>query len=556
MLNISTEYDKKVGKVFVVRGEEGYAKTTDTTFDIITDNTSNNSIEGYKVGFKYNVLRDVGSSKIVLYDDDTALAEFDWDSDDSETYVGVLSDHTTIDPSTCVYLTYGVEHNLFMRYKGNTNCMKSRSRTVKVYEPIPQEFKSSIEFSDITISNHTINLDLVLLVNNQETSATHNQSIEVFVDDVSYGLFKTGANSNHAIATLEDIEYGSHNITVNLMANESINDAINSTEVSVGYSVEILKYPYPFITGTRNIVRVQVSDMLGEPVVGEEVVFGSYSADTDDEGIATLDVRSITSDTYRAYCNGYSSDSIDVVSYDPSLSLIFDDGYTTKATSEPITASLSEPYSGIPIIVSMKKGNVTLSNERINTDNNGNVRTSYTGSYRGKITVKAEVLNTYRSASSYIEDCYIYCPPSPNLQYGMDNLITDSLVNLSRDATGLKVSLKDNNTPNFRLSPMSTLSDPCEFSFEVSSCPYVSKLKIVTNNQTLSTDNYISYDITRGDLITIYWNGSYIQLKVNGQLVRSASSEFTPRVYFGLNSKTVSANTNVLTLKNLKQIKV
>ena len=71
-----------------------------------------------------------------------------------------------------------------------------------------------------------------------------------------------------------------------------------------------------------------------------------------------------------------------------------------------------------------------------------------------------------------------------------------------------------------------------------------------------NTDNYISYDITRGDLITIYWNGSYIQLKVNGEMVRSASSEFTPRVYFGLNSKTVSANTNVLTLKNLKQIKV
>ena len=73
MVYVTTEWDYDLkAEVFVVRGDKGYAHTTDTLLSEV--GTRNSSIiEYFTATFEVNVLRDIRDSKVVIYDDGEAI---------------------------------------------------------------------------------------------------------------------------------------------------------------------------------------------------------------------------------------------------------------------------------------------------------------------------------------------------------------------------------------------------------------------------------------------------------------------------------------------------
>ena len=352
---INTQYDGKIGKIFVLRGDVGYASSTDTLLDIISDANSKNSIDGYKVGFKYNVLRDKGASKVVLYDDDEVLAEYDWDSDDGETFVGVLNNHTTVDPTTCLYLSYGKEHNLTMRYKGNDKCMKSKSRKVRVYEPIPPQFESSVTIKNVEVVwDTTINGTVEVLMGGVETEYCDNVDVEIHLDGELKTTVTTGSNPSTVDFQLTNVPTGSHIITAYVVPTDAINGATTDYIVSVGYKVQIKSYPTPFVLDIDNEIVVSLTDFNDEPIVGESITFDEYSETTDAKGEATFTLDYLQDRSYVARYDDYVSEPVTIRTYNPEFNMIIGKNPITYGESTTVMASLSQPVPNVPVRISKR----------------------------------------------------------------------------------------------------------------------------------------------------------------------------------------------------------
>lgn len=352
---INTQYDGKIGKIFVLRGDVGYASSTDTLLDIISDANSKNSIDGYKVGFKYNVLRDKGASKVVLYDDDEVLAEYDWDSDDGETFVGVLNNHTTVDPTTCLYLSYGKEHNLTMRYKGNDKCMKSKSRKVRVYEPIPPQFVTTVSIENIDIGNdNSVNGTVEVLVGGVETESCHNVDVEISLDGELKTTVTTGSNPSTVDFELTDVSDGSHIISAYVVPSDAINTATSHEEISVGYHIIITSYPTPFVQGINNNIVVSLTDYNSVPMANKTINLGEYTATTDAKGEATFTLTSIEDGSYIASYGDYVSDPVTIETYTPEFGMSIGKNPITIGESTTVQALLTQPIANVPIRISKR----------------------------------------------------------------------------------------------------------------------------------------------------------------------------------------------------------
>ena len=398
MVRLSTQYDatvvdnKKVGKVFMVRGDEAYARTTNTKLEIIDDATnSRDAVEGYRCGFKYDVLRDLGSSSVVLCNGEDELAQYDWSSNDGERYVGVLSNHTTIDPNTCLTLAYGVEHQLYMKYKGNKQCLRSKSRITTIHEPLPDKFKTELDLT-YNVTGQGVVLTITVTVNGQHIPATHNKTIEIYVDDELVDTTTTGANTNVATKTLQ-LEGGkSYSITAVLQGDETIHMGSATIDIPLGFNVVFVEKPSYIVRNLNNVFRVRVTDTQDTPVENATVTLGELSSTTDSLGVATFNVTSpFIENKYQAVFNNVLSEEIIVPIYDGMLLMSTSLGvnmYSDKVSAIGYTNLLTisfdksvEDISNIPITLIARnydwdnniKGNDIIFHKTYITDSSGNV---------------------------------------------------------------------------------------------------------------------------------------------------------------------------------------
>ena len=536
-MRISTTYDntvvdgKKVGKVFMVRGDEAYARTTDVLFDIITDSTSANAFEGYKVGFKYNVLRDVGSSGVSLYDGDMLLAKYDWNEDNGETFIGVDNTHTHINPNTCIYLSYGVDHNLYMKYHGNNQCLKSKSKPILVNEPLPQEFKSELEFRDITVSQGVISFSLKLTVNGQTTSAVNNKTIEIYIDDDDTYTDITTNSSGIATFTSPKLEDGLHQITASLQGTSEINPVIETEMINVGYKVEILSYPDPFVFGEHNQVIVSVKDMSGTPVVGDTVTFMSNEETTDANGLATFDITAFQDGEYSAVYGDYSSEPIIINGYVPQLSLTADKNIITESTNAQLTASLSEPIAGIQIRLDKKyrDSSQVIDSTILTTQQDGKINYVVNGDCTGEYDYTATIVGSDISQTIQINDTIsYYSPKSPyNTPVYYSNLwgIDMSLVS---ESNGLVLKNNGVENPTLRFSvPMDVhlTTDIYKVTFQIAmnDCDYMD-IPINTRSSVKENARINTKDGVRTYEILTDYDTSTIKIYENNTLIYSYSN--------------------------------
>ena len=116
MPSLTTKYDK-IGderkKVFVLRGDEAYARTVDVSLNYTLKGTGAN-IQGYLVKFDATVFRNLGDSVLLLYDDKTLLAQID-----THDYLQEYSFDN-------IRLSWGAEHKIYAKYKANKQTLANK----------------------------------------------------------------------------------------------------------------------------------------------------------------------------------------------------------------------------------------------------------------------------------------------------------------------------------------------------------------------------------------------------------------------------------------------
>lgn len=360
MVRVTTLYDKEINeKVFFIRGDESYAHTTDTLLELVEYSNSDDSIEGYRVGIKYNVLRDLGSSKVVLTDNDEVLGMYDWDDDDGETTIGNST-------SGGFLLTYGDVHNLRMAYKGNSQCLSSKSKIIQFEKDIPSKFETQITFNNSAQINTGANLSLSVTVkiNNSTSTATRSRNVLVYVDDEYHSTITTNSSSV-ATATISGLADGIHTIHTVVEADTNINYGEATQTVYVGYKVVIDSYPQTFVNGVDNTVKVSLKSYNGTPISSASVGLMGSTATTNSDGVASFTFNSVTSGSYKATYNSAESDAVTFYSFTPSsISLLAQTGVMGYNTSDIFSAKVTG--TGTKANVS-----VTIDNTVIYTNNSG-----------------------------------------------------------------------------------------------------------------------------------------------------------------------------------------
>ena len=550
---INTQYDGKIGKIFVLRGDVGYASSTDTLLDIISDGNSKNSIDGYKVGFKYNVLRDKGASKVVLYDDDEVLAEYDWDSDDGETFVGVLNNHTTVDPTTCLYLSYGKEHNLTMRYKGNDKCMKSKSRKVRVYEPIPPQFESSVTISNVEVGwnwGTVINGTVEVLMGGVETEYCNNVDVEIYLDGKLKTTVTTGSNPPTANFQLTDVSMGSHVITAYIVPTDSINSATTDYIKSVGYKLQITSYPTPFVLGVDNKIVVSVTDFNNEPLVGGTVSFNRNSATTDAKGEATFTLNYIEDGSYVASYSNYSSEPITIRTYEPDFNMAFSKNPITTNETTTLVATLSQPVPNVPFRISEKyyQHSEELEHYDLLTDSNGSVsmnissRSTDKWEWGGLYDYVGLVGNATKKTT--LKDAFVWYDASDgeSNSVGLNNVSWDKCKKTT-SAQGLVIQRTESGTPRI-ITPMQTFNS-FKFIFEMDFIPNDFD-KIVIMDEGIMESTLIPVTNGRLQTLKIIKEASVMDVYLDNEIIFSQTPHQDSQFRFALNGTTGKENMAII----------
>lgn len=400
MVRLTTYYDREINeKVFMVRGDEGYTRTTDTTCSLVTDWSNREaSIDGVRIGVKYDVLRDMGASKVIIYNNDTVLGIYDWDDEDTETTIGTSS-------SGGFTLAYGVEHNIWAKYKGNDKCLGSKSKIIPFTYNIPASYKTIISFNttptqiDEVENGASLTGSVTITVNNVETSATHSRTIKLYVDNVYNQTITTPSDSNTQSFTITGLTKGKHNITAEVEGTGQIRGATKKMQVKVGYNVHIESYSDPFIPSASNQVVVSVYDKNNSPVSSASVSFGGTTATTNSSGLATFTFVTLEDGNYTATYGGSSSQRVTIKNANiTGLTLNYEDGITTSNLEELLTVTVTgDNVENVPI--SWKYGTSSSSYSSSNsvisptvsyTNANGVATANYRGAGRGNLYVRGE----------------------------------------------------------------------------------------------------------------------------------------------------------------------
>ena len=481
MARLSSQYDKEVGKVLAIRGDEAYARTTDSRVKVMaSDRTDFNN---YRCGLLCNVYRDRGESKITLYNGDIVVNQFDWSDNTEQMYIGTDNTHTAIDPDTCLELAWGVPHEIYIRYKGNNQCLPSKSKVLQIYEPLPDEFATNIVMTT-TPDDTDVDVTVTIDINGVATVGTHNTDIEIYLDDEIVRTINTG-DDNVASTTIENIGEGIHTITAIVVGTDAIHTATASTEVEIGSKVEITQYPQPFIVGKTNTILVKVTSFNGEPVSGGTVTFNGESYTTDTDGIATIELTNIESGIYHATYNGIDSNEVTIEVYSPSATIRAGTGIVSSDKNDTLYITFSEPISGLPVTIGKRyrSSSSYISERTIHSGDDGIAVYTISGSGEGTLTYDA-IISESLTLSQNIDDV-IYYHNQTNQRWGTYNLVVSNGY-IEETNNGRIVSSNSNQDPIISFG--GTKGNSWNLSFRVS-----------TNYPT----RYISVEVNSGEYYQI-----------------------------------------------------
>ena len=311
MVRLSTTYDKDLNKkVFMVRGDEAYARTTDCKVNITGTITTEN-VQGLLISeLKINLYRTLGDGMVTLYDDEQLLNAW------------TFSEETTEITVTNLYLSYGVNHELYAVYKPlHDYCFGSKSKRLNVFEPIPDEYYGVVLFSANVIQINNSSPTVNVTVKRKNDSTINNASISYYLDDVFIGT-----TSNNSVS-LSNVADGKHILRVELHNGEDYYGTSYTCDLLKGYIVEIVDYPKCSVVLDSRLIRKmpslfttrgKVTDYNDNPVSQIPVTFinegYTITYNTDQDGIVEFDdiMDYYETGSARLSCYGSLSDEVQI----------------------------------------------------------------------------------------------------------------------------------------------------------------------------------------------------------------------------------------------------
>ncbi len=194
MVQVSTIYDTINNlneKVFLIRGDEGYARNT--RIEITRANSYEDNITSYDELLIVNVYGAVGNSNLIIKDGDDTIAVVEYEAqEDFECYVEGLS--------------YDVMHNINIIFEGNTQCLKSHSNTLSFCRENVNLTSTVITTTDdrASFNTHTITLSATL---EHDSTGLSDKTLKWYVN----GFYKNSAQTNssgYATCTISDVTNG------------------------------------------------------------------------------------------------------------------------------------------------------------------------------------------------------------------------------------------------------------------------------------------------------------------------------------------------------------
>ena len=264
MVKLSVRYDKELmDNVFVVRNDETYVSSTKTILTI----TDTHLVEGnhlmYRVELTLNVLREIGSSKIILYDGEDVLDTLTWNGTSISTYYDFPVDTT---------------HSLRARFTGNDHCLGSNSKPYEVYMEATA-YNISIDYK----GNNVVKTETTFPFEFYEMEGSVKHLIDEGTVTVSYtdgthsGIFED-VDINNGEATIDfgeafgNITKGLIDITVVYNGTNNYKRTVKNLQVSKYYNINLRGYwnyggfgGYEYIWGQDYYLEGSIVDFMGNP---------------------------------------------------------------------------------------------------------------------------------------------------------------------------------------------------------------------------------------------------------------------------------------------------
>lgn len=440
MAQIYNTYDSTLKeKVFIVKGEEGYARSTDTLLEELERRSDWDEHFGYMlIGFHIDVLRDVGASYVVLYDNGEAIGTYEFDTNTHS--IDLDYESTTVDNR--VKLNYGVEHNIYAVYMGNKQCMKSQSKTYTFYEPIPDKFEPTLTFDGILPKQSfpqgttEITFDAVLTPpQDSEVQTSDLDGIKVYLYDnnIKEPIADGTIDDGTAELTIDTPANGIHSLYAFSRANDYVAMAECREEISVGYNFQVIDYP-PYTTDyDEYTVTVSVSDYYDDPVSSnisfvvfeyiEDWGWEQISPPVTSSGETEIEIGNITPTGHPKWKVSMYSGSTELMYHELNvpyygelpIHMTFDTNVTAENKFIVINGEIE--HINKPVTVQFNSNRVGQNGE-LTTDANGKFNGTYRGSGIGYFDLTATLGSSTASESirDYLQYWLVdYNNPSQNV---------------------------------------------------------------------------------------------------------------------------------------------
>lgn len=435
MVRVSATYDSELkSKVFMIRGDERYTRSTNTTLNIQKYTTYDS--KGYDLPITVNVQRDVGESKVVIYDNDEPIMVIDWTEDtSSKTFTSKL--------------TWDTEHIIHAEYKGNSSCSNSQSSKESVRYDNPDIYNTSITRVDNILQSEK-NTEISFQFNvNAEGGSVNNLTVNLYE---GVNIIGTG-NTTNGLVTIKH-KFDSNGLkTLRAVYEGNSNQFASELEfnVCIGYDIVFSEYPSVLLNQTSQTYKATIYDFNNNPVSNKSLSLyymdGSNTAKklatstSNEGGIATFTqainwaMQNITSPVKFYITDNNTVTSNVEIPFAQVRSITLNDAETGYGISTPITGkvSLTESVS-VPVTIVAEATNTTydlsynsLFTVTIQTDSQGNFSYNYDGQGAGITNISATATGVTATATlkDYIQLWRIGNPINTN--YESTNLLLTQL---------------------------------------------------------------------------------------------------------------------------------
>lgn len=361
---LKKKFPSTTGRIFVLKGDESYTRTTDTILNLVEYDDS--SILNMKYDLELNVLRDIGESNLVVYDGEEVLYSIEWSDTPSEIS---FPDNMTWDGDKLIIsdekFEYELEHDIYAKYMGSNQCLKSESEHYKFNMPTPDKFASTIVNTgkvsfDVLNTYFTISARVNF---SSPVEIARPYAIDMYIDDSFYHTYEgtitkndTALNRNMYVnqTGMPTVNQGKHHVKLVYRGDDYTSSSELEFDISLGYTTTITDYSKVFVPAqqlwyTWNTVTVQVKDYLDNPI------------DTE----VALEVTNAHAQSVTAYLNGDTYDgeiTFELIDYPYARKVLMQSAnvnllaYTTETEDEYDSETINVPvYANAGVTVTASK---------------------------------------------------------------------------------------------------------------------------------------------------------------------------------------------------------